>query len=76
MNDDLKDNNTKSTLAGNTPDKSNQTEKTRQLDQVRSDATDEALTTNQGVKIADNQNSLKAGVRGSTLLEEIGRAHV
>jgi catalase len=70
MNDDLKDNHTKSTLAGNTPDKSNQTEKTRQLDQVRSDATDEALTTNQGVKIADNQNSLKAGVRGSTLLED------
>ncbi len=30
----------------------------------------EALTTNQGVVIADNQNSLKSGVRGPTLLED------
>ncbi len=30
----------------------------------------EALTTNQGVPIADNQNSLKAGLRGPTLLED------
>ncbi len=30
----------------------------------------EALTTNQGVVIADNQNSLKAGARGPTLLED------
>jgi catalase len=28
------------------------------------------LTTNQGVAIADNQNSLKAGLRGPTLLED------
>ena len=28
------------------------------------------LTTNQGVKIADNQNSLRAGERGPTLLED------
>ena len=28
------------------------------------------LTTNQGLPIADNQNSLKAGTRGSTLLED------
>jgi catalase len=28
------------------------------------------LTTNQGVPIADNQNSLKSGVRGPTLLED------
>ena len=31
---------------------------------------DTALTTNQGVPIADNQSSLKAGVRGPTLLED------
>lgn len=31
---------------------------------------DEFLTTNQGLKINDNQNSLKAGNRGSTLLED------
>jgi len=29
-----------------------------------------ALSTNQGVPISDNQNSLKAGGRGSTLLED------
>lgn len=28
------------------------------------------LTTNQGLRINDNQNSLKAGVRGPTLLED------
>lgn len=71
MNDNTNDQNKiKSALAGDTPDKQNVTAKTAQLDQVRSDATNEALTTNQGVKIADNQNSLKAGVRGSTLLED------
>ncbi len=31
---------------------------------------DQSLTTNQGLPIADNQNSLKAGTRGSTLLED------
>ncbi|RZF55876.1 catalase HPII [Acinetobacter halotolerans] len=70
MNDNTKNTETKSALAGQTPDKCNTTEKTAQLDQVRTDATNEALTTNQGVKISDNQNSLKAGVRGSTLLED------
>ena len=29
------------------------------------------LTTNQGVAVSDDQNSLKAGVRGPTLLEDI-----
>ena len=40
------------------------------LDRVRVDATGRELTTNQGVPIADNQNSLKAGLRGPTLLED------
>src|SRR6188508_2238510 len=40
------------------------------LDRVRVDSTDRVLTTNQGVPIADNQNSLKAGLRGPTLLED------
>ena len=31
---------------------------------------DTFLTTNQGLKINDNQNSLKAGERGATLLED------
>jgi catalase len=30
----------------------------------------QTLTTNQGVAVADNQNSLKAGLRGPTLLED------
>ncbi len=34
------------------------------------DGTDQFLTTNQGLKINDNQNSLKAGERGGTLLED------
>ncbi|MES2205931.1 MAG: catalase [Pseudomonadota bacterium] len=40
------------------------------LDRVRADATGQRLTTNQGVAIADNQNSLKAGLRGPTALED------
>jgi len=40
------------------------------LDRVRVDSTGQMLTTNQGVRIADNQNSLKAGVRGPVLLED------
>lgn len=40
------------------------------LDRVRVDSSDRALTTNQGVKVSDNQNSLKAGLRGPTLLED------
>jgi catalase len=40
------------------------------LDRVRVDSTGQVLTTNQGVAIADNQNSLKAGVRGPALLED------
>ncbi|RYF83773.1 MAG: catalase [Comamonadaceae bacterium] len=40
------------------------------LDRVRVDATGQRLTTNQGVPIADNQNSLKAGSRGPALLED------
>ncbi len=40
------------------------------LDRVRVDASDQPLTTNQGVPIGDNQNSLKAGLRGPSLLED------
>lgn len=34
------------------------------------------LTTATGTPIGDNQNSMTAGKRGPTLLQEIGRAHV
>ncbi len=40
------------------------------LDHVRADASKRVLTTNQGVPIGDNQNSLKAGLRGPTALED------
>src|SRR6185503_4963864 len=40
------------------------------LDRVRADSTGRPLTTNQGVPVGDNQNSLKAGLRGPTLLED------
>ncbi len=43
---------------------------TGSLDRVRVDNSGHALTTNQGVAIGDNQNSLKAGLRGPTLLED------
>ncbi len=36
----------------------------------KEDSAGEFLTTNQGVRINDNQNSLKAGERGPTLLED------
>ncbi|MES2889766.1 MAG: catalase, partial [Pseudomonadota bacterium] len=40
------------------------------LDRVRADAGGQVLTTNHGVPVADNQNSLKAGLRGPALLED------
>lgn len=48
------------------------TESRKNIDLEKNSSTgkDEFLTTNQGLKINDNQNSLKAGNRGSTLLED------
>ena len=40
------------------------------LDRVRTDATGRTLTTNHGVPVADNQSTLKAGLRGPALLED------
>ncbi|MGN6830045.1 catalase [Paucibacter sp. M5-1] len=40
------------------------------LAQARVDGSAQVLSTNQGVPIADNQNSLKAGLRGPALLED------
>ncbi len=40
------------------------------LDRVRTDSSGRVLTTNLGVPLADNQNSLKAGLRGPALLED------
>ncbi|WPO99884.1 catalase HPII [Pseudomonas sp. HR96] len=63
--------NTPSQAAGtDTPDRANHNAKTDSLEQFRSDATGQALRTNQGVKISDNQNTLKVGARGPSLLED------
>ena len=60
-----------SELAGtDTTDRQNHSDKLDALEPYRSDATGQALTTNQGVKIADNQNTLKARDRGPSLLED------
>ena len=40
------------------------------LDRVRVDSSGQCLTTNMGMPIADNQNSLKLGLRGPALLED------
>lgn len=61
----------KSELAGtDTLDRGNTNAKLQALEEFRSDATGQALRTNQGVKIADNQNTLKVGARGPSLLED------
>lgn len=41
-----------------------------QLGRVRADGQGQALTTNQGVAVSDNQHSLKAGLRGPALLKD------
>ncbi|MBK4714236.1 MULTISPECIES: catalase HPII [Tenebrionibacter/Tenebrionicola group] len=45
-------------------------EKLQALEPFRKGSEDFPLTTNQGVRIADDQNSLRAGTRGPTLLED------
>jgi catalase len=54
--------------SGNPPQGVNAT--IESLDRVRVDSGGQHLTTNQGVAIADNQNSLKIGLRGPTALED------
>jgi catalase len=46
------------------------TAKVEALEPFRATPGDSPLTTNQGVPIADNENSLRAGERGPTLLED------
>jgi len=50
----------------NTPEN----EKLNKLAADKENGAGEFLTTNQGLKVNDNQNSLKAGERGATLLED------
>jgi len=44
--------------------------KLEQLKEHETDNSDQALTTNQGLKISNNQDSLKSGERGPSLLED------
>jgi catalase len=64
----LSEGNGSAKLGGRAPEGSNPTN--GPLERVRVDSTGRVLTTNQGVAIGDNQNSLKAGLRGPTLLED------
>ena len=47
-----------------------ESKKTESLKQHTEDGTDQHLTTNQGVKINDNQHTLSVGERGPSLLED------
>lgn len=57
-------------MKSNKPQKDDSNSKQDDLNLNISNATDQFLTTNQGVKINDNNNSLKAGERGPSLLED------
>src|ERR1700736_6072620 len=52
------------------PTKTSKTAKTNGGETHQQATTDILLTTNQGLSISDNQNSLKGGGRGPTLLED------
>ena len=53
------------------PKRSGSSPKQAALDQFRVSADGEHLTTDQGLRINDDQNSLKAGARGPSLLEAL-----
>jgi catalase len=59
-----------SAKTGEGPPPSGRSASSGSLEAVRSDAAARVMTTNQGVAIGDNQSSLKAGLRGPTLLED------
>ncbi len=50
--------------------KSNGSDKVNELEVNREDGTDQFLTTNFGTRVNDDQNTLKAGERGPSLLED------
>lgn len=63
---------TKKPTANSIPNKEKNTEnaKTESLQQHTANAENEMMTTDHGTKINDDQNSLKAGNRGPTLMED------
>ncbi len=52
------------------PKKTEENKKQADLEQHKTDSQGKVMTTNQGLKVNDTNNSLKAGVRGATLLED------
>jgi catalase len=58
------------TAPGSLKDGAKSNDKIQQLEAHRKHDDKRSLTTNQGTKIADDQNSLKMGSRGPTLLED------
>lgn len=52
------------------PKKVDENSKNEQLEQFRSDDSGKDLTTNQGLKLSEDEFSLKAGERGPTLMED------
>ncbi len=51
-------------------DNKSSSKKTEQLKEFTKNPADKSMTSNQGLKINDDNNSLKAGERGATLLED------
>lgn len=58
------------TVSGSAKSPQNTNAKLDALERHRKNGEKQPLTTNQGTKISDDQNSLKAGSRGPTLLED------
>ncbi|WP_068775715.1 catalase [Paenibacillus sp. FJAT-26967] len=48
----------------------NEQSKDKQLEQFRVDDTGQKMTTNHGLRVSEDEHSLKAGVRGPTLMED------
>ncbi|GGB39411.1 catalase [Fictibacillus barbaricus] len=57
-------------MSDQNPKKVNENSKNDQLEQFRVDDKGRKLTTNQGLKVAEDEFSLKAGERGPTLMED------
>ncbi|AEH02335.1 catalase [Lacinutrix sp. 5H-3-7-4] len=57
-------------MAKKSTGKHSKTQKIKDLEANRVDYDNSAMTTNQGLKVNDTNNSLKSGERGSTLLED------
>lgn len=58
------------TAPGSVKSPQNSNDKLKTLEPYRKSGSDQPLTTDQGLKISDDQNSLRAGKRGPTLLED------